>query len=430
MKTTNPYNRQPIMRSAGRGELASFSALCWLLFFISPLISLVVSLTRTKSEAAKNLIWAACGFYGLMFNILPNQGTDCVRYASELKQMHLTQMSLELLSSTFYREGGTRYDIYQPMVTLVISRFTDDYRILFAVFGLFLGFFYSRTIWYFVERLPQNTSYANLIFIISAAALINPGISINGARMYTALYVFTFASLKLFETRQYRFILLAALSIFIHFSFAYAFAILLLVPIAERLPGLTVGTFTLSFLLPSIENTMLTDLLSFMPGFQQRVSSYLSNPEERQQDLGWLLSLSQQGNIAFMLSSGFLLPAILKTSQRPALNRIAVLALLLYTGVNVCWNVASFSRFAGLSMMLICGLWSLTPATRSILRLSFQFFGLALAALIIPSIAIAIRLFLGFVSIGILIGNPLTYTLFRDQTQSAYDFLLSNLRPW
>jgi hypothetical protein len=406
------------------------TALAWLLFFFNPFLSLCVSLTNYKSSAAKNIVWAGCVFYGLMFNIIPGQGTDAVRYAEELRQMHLTQISLDLLTSTFYKEGQTRFDIYQPTITLFVSRFTSDYHILFAVFGVAIGYFYSRTIWYFVERLPPNSTAINLLFIFAMAFILNPGSAINGVRMYTAFYVFAYASLMFLERPKPGFLLLAASSILIHFSFVYPFLLLLSVPIAERVPGIALGALTASFFLPSFENGAVADLLGFLPGFQQRVSSYLVDPDSKRTELGWLLSLTKQGNTLFILASAYILPAALRQMGNNVLARIATLAILTYTGVNLFWNVFSFGRFAMLSLLFFCGLWSAIPPGATVIRLPFQLIGSLALIFVLPFVLIGVRLFLGFVSIGILLGSPLTTGWFYDSDQSAYDFLLAQFRPW
>jgi hypothetical protein len=413
-----------------KNQTTSLSALSWLLFGLSPVIALWVSLTDRRSKVARDITWAGCVFYGLMFNILPGQGSDCVRYAVELKQMHLTQTSWQLLSSTFYQEGQTRFDVYQPTLTLIVSRFTGDYHFLFALFGLVIGFFYSRTVWFFVDRLPQHPRLVNCLFIIAVAFILNPGSAMNGVRMYTAFYVFLFGALKFLEKPQAAYLIIAGSSVFIHFSFAYPFAILLAVPVAERFPSLALGTLTASFLVPSVENTTVSDLLGFLPGFQQRVSSYLADPETRKDEAGWLLNLTRYGNIAFVLASAYLLPVILGKTENRLLTRISLLAVLLYTGVNLCWNIYSFGRFAGLSLVLFSGLWAIIPPNVSMLRLPYQLFGLLIFCFILPGVAIGLRLFLGFVSIGILLGNPFTFTWFYKADRSAYDFLLAKFRPW
>jgi hypothetical protein len=313
---------------------------------------------------------------------------------------------------------------------LIVSRFTDNYRFLFAIFGVTIGFFYSRTLWFFIDRFPGNVKVINFVFIIFAAFILNPGSAINGVRMYTAFYIFTYAALLFLEKPRIKYLVLAGCSVLVHFSFVYPFLLLLAVPLAERLPGLTLSVFTLSFLVPSLENTLIADLLGFLPGFQQRVSSYLVDPDTRKEEAGWLLNFTKQGNVAFILASAYLLPPLLRKQPNPALARIAILAILIYTGVNLFWNVYSFGRFAAISFLLTCGLWSVIPPNSSILRFPFQLLGFTVALAIAPLVAIGIRMFLGFVSMGLFLGSPLTFSWFYEADQSAYDFLLANFRPW
>jgi hypothetical protein len=75
-------------------------------------------------------------------------------------------------------------------------------------------------------------------------------------------------------------------------------------------------------------------------------------------------------------------------------------------------------------------LWSVIPPNSSILRFPFQLLGFTVALAIAPLVAIGIRMFLGFVSMGLFLGSPLTFSWFYEADQSAYDFLLANFRPW
>ena len=57
-------------------------------------------------------------------------------------------LSAEEKNINVYEEGERdSIDFVEPLISTIVSSFTSNYKILFAIYGLIFGFFYSRNIW-------------------------------------------------------------------------------------------------------------------------------------------------------------------------------------------------------------------------------------------------------------------------------------------
>src|SRR5699024_6267446 len=133
-----------------------------ILFLIWPLLSLISAFRNHRSSWAKNLLWAFVAFYGLSFAIGGgNQGSDIVRYVAEVKRLHARQMTVEDMW-VYYQQRG-EIDILRTLIAVVVSRVTDSQTVLTLVYGIIFGFFFSRNIWYVMERLEGKIRPATIL---------------------------------------------------------------------------------------------------------------------------------------------------------------------------------------------------------------------------------------------------------------------------
>ncbi len=135
----------------------------FILFLIQPFFLLLLSFRNYRKDWAKNALWLFVIFYGLTFAISPHSSADSVRYAQRLADMHSAGWDLNLLLYQLYAVDGFR-DLYSPLATFLVSRFTDNYNILFGVFGVAF-FFYSRNIWMLIGRVEHKLALYGILFL-------------------------------------------------------------------------------------------------------------------------------------------------------------------------------------------------------------------------------------------------------------------------
>jgi hypothetical protein len=186
-------------------------------FFLLPFSSLVMSLLLYKKKWSRHLFVLFCFYFGYTF-IIPVTGGDSAFYNSVLLDYFNSQISFKSFVDGLFTIETQQTDLYQPFVTWIVSRFTDDYHVLFAVFGLVFGIFYSKILWFIFDRISYKISgFAIILFLM--LLLLNPIWNINGVRMWTALEVYVYGVLLFFFKNKKRGILYMLLSVVFHISF-------------------------------------------------------------------------------------------------------------------------------------------------------------------------------------------------------------------
>jgi len=161
-------------------------------------------------------------------------------------------MSWDTFISGFYNDDSDTVDIYQPLVTFLLSRVTADGSILFAVFGIVYGYFYSRNIWLVLD-LAKGKNTDRIFWVLAIAFICVLGFwNLNGVRMWTAAHIFFYGAFQYIVNNKRKAILIAVSSVLVHFSFVLPVGALLLFAFV-RIPWrilyfLFIGSFTLSSL--------------------------------------------------------------------------------------------------------------------------------------------------------------------------------------
>ena len=194
------------------------------LTLVFPFAGLIYTLSHWRERWAKNTFWLACIYLGAVLIYWPEgsvlgEGADGGRYALDLMNMYGSNISIKDILGRYQIDQKTM-DLYQPLVTYLISRFTDNGHVLFAVYALVFGFFYSRNIWYILEKLP-NKKLGNLFILVSLYFLICPITEINGVRMWTALHVFVYGMMPYLLERDRSKLWWVLLTPLFHFSYLY-----------------------------------------------------------------------------------------------------------------------------------------------------------------------------------------------------------------
>lgn len=245
----------------------------WAIFFIWPVLALVSSIKNYRSSWAKNGLWLFIIFYG--FTFFMQEGNDSSRYSQYFQELHNTETSLKSFVSTFYTGGQRSVDIYGPLVAFFVSRFTDDPRVLWAVIAMVFGFFYTRNIWFLIEKTESNKNLYLLLFIVLFAFII-PIWSINGVRFWTASQVFFYGATRFFLDRKLKGFFICALTILIHYSFVFAILMMLLYLLVGNRTKLFFAFFLVAVFISEINIPFITQtLVAYTPAvFHDRITGY------------------------------------------------------------------------------------------------------------------------------------------------------------
>ena len=348
--------------------------------------------------------------------------------------MHQSGFTFGDLLALFYGGASTNQDIYQPVITFLVSRITDSSSVLFATFGVLLGYVYSRSIWFLIDRYPGRFSVPAIILLFAFAMDLSIGVSLNGVRMWTALHVFIFGFLYYFGTGKRRYLLIALLTPLIHFSYLLPCAFLALFLFVRHYGTAIYAFFASSFFFANLEIGVVRSLLSYLPlTFEEHATtSYVDRADASAavatESAGkvWFLVLNQNLVALFV----FLAATFLFTRGVHKGNRIATMALLFgmlfYGFTNLISYIPSAARFYNVGEMLIIAAILLYLGDQSRLRKIDRQVSNALAPLLSINIALGIRFSLDYASIYLLAGNFFLIP-FVSPAQSLYELIESTL---
>lgn len=244
------------------------------LFLVWPLLAVASAFRNYKEPWAKNIFWAFCAFYGFVFAIgAESQSSDIVRYVTEFQVLHGKQLTLAGIVEYFKSSG--EIDVLRTTIAVIMSRFTDSQPILTMVYGVIFGFFFSRNLWFIMERLKGKLVPVTLL-LLTCFFLVNPIWEINGFRMWTAAHIFIYGLLPYLFDGKKSGLWISAMSILVHFSFIIPVGLLLAYGLAGNRLTLYFCFFLLTFFISEIDIEAFNNLVeSYAPEvLQERTASY------------------------------------------------------------------------------------------------------------------------------------------------------------
>ncbi len=137
-------------------------------------------------------MWCFNIFLGLTFFF--REDSDAQRYIAGLKEISSFE-TIDIFINYLQTDGKFRIDFLQPTISFFVSRFTVDGRVLYALFGLLFGFFYSRNIDLLLQKLNGSLKLELKLFLIFFACYL-PFHQINGFRFNISIQIFIFGVLN------------------------------------------------------------------------------------------------------------------------------------------------------------------------------------------------------------------------------------------
>jgi hypothetical protein len=394
----------------------------FLLWVINPFFSTLLLFKKMKAVKSITPILLFSFFFGISFVIAPGSNSDSHRYSNELYFLNKNPVDFTKYISSVYSEDGSKIDVYQPLLTWFVSKFTDDYKWLFAVFAMVFGFFWFQSIAIIRDKLPDKLGGIILIVFI-LFVFINPIWNINGVRMWTAVNVF-FYGLLLLQIKHNKWgLVFIFLSSFIHFSLIIAVVLFLayaVIPLKKSY--IFFSLYLLTFFIGELNLDALKDYFELLPGFAQSRKGYLNESLLEGEKLEIL-----QSSLHIRMYHDFLKYLILvitfwifyKVTRRVQSLDLKLLnwynqALFFGAFSNLAACVASGARFEIITnlLMLSSFLWLLSHKKESYMP-TWMNTPLFIMSLFI--VVVQIRMGLDYIGLFYFIGNPLVNMIFIDK---------------
>lgn len=392
----------------------------WILFFVWPLGALMNAISNGRQPWAKNILWAFIIFFGFTF-VIPNDGVDANRYRDNLVNMHSQRdLSWSGFIGLLYVEGTNFLDVFQPLITFFISRFTDSQRVLFSVFGLVFGFFYSRNLAMIMEqfkdRIPKKIWPLLILFAMLVAFW-----QINGFRFWTATHMLLYGGLLVILYKKpigYLFIFLTPL---MHFAFIFPALIFAFYLVAGDRTLIYFALFILSLFFIQLQVDSFLGYLPQLPSvYQAKVSDYtgdqyLSRVSISGTGMNWYVTFRGLA-VRYMMYVFLVLVFVYRRKQirEYGLNSLFSFALLFISIANITKNIPSFGRYLLVSEMFIAVLMILFFYYNLGTRL-MRYLYPAMLMVIGLYVIVEIRFGMDFMSLATLMANPFIAGFFTNE---------------
>jgi len=353
-----------------------------------------------KQAWAKNGVWLFVIFYG--FTMAKPVGMDSSTYVFKLQQLYNAPLSWENFVLNFYSEEGKMVDIYQPLVTYVLSLFTQNGNVLFAIYGFVLGYFYSRNIWFLIERMKGLRMNGYLILFLVAFASIIGFWELNGVRMWTAAHIFFYGAFLYLVKGNKKGVIIAITSVLVHFSFILPIGVLILFRFV-RLPIRFLYFFYIfSFFIAELQLGAVQNLLlSYAPEFLvPRVNSYLGESYVEKYIVYYRKSMSWF--IVIVISAIYFTHS---TIMNKNVKRLFGFSLLFLAVGNVVLQIPSGGRF-----LLVAELFGMAFLFLYMLEnknIKIKYLVKMLSPLLVFYIIVSIRVSFQTITFGTILTNPI-----------------------
>lgn len=350
-------------------------------------------------------------FFGISF-VVSTTSADSQRYADQLILFHRENISLSTILSNFYGEEGGTLDIYQPVITWLVSVFTDNVKVLFAVFALVFGYFWFKSLILVRGHITAPLAGLTLVTFI-LFALTKPIWAINGVRMWTAVGIFFYGILLLNLQKNKKGWFFLILPLFVHFSLIVGLVLYVAFQlITLKNKTLFFGIFIVTFFFGELNLEIIRNYFELLPGFAQSKKGYLNeeyvenfvNSSDQFAAHVLLANLLSKYSIVIMSALIYFYSVNKKKIMTRELEVFYTMGLFFASFSNLAASVPSGGRFLALSNLILITAFLLFLNQR--IKMPTTIVKL-LQVSILFIIVFKIREGLDFIGIFLFIGNPI-----------------------
>ncbi len=387
-----------------------------LLFLIWPFLSLILAIKEYKSNWAKNVVWVFTAFFAYSKVAPFGIYTDAVGYRMKFVAMTRTGTFESVFTGLFTEKA----DAFEPLLSFIVSRFTEDYKIYFMIIGLFYGYFFSRNIWFFFERKISKFRYVDIIILLTLSLII-PMWNLGGFRFWLASHIFIYGVLNYIYKKDTKYILLILSAFLVHFSFAIPIGVFLIYRFFGNRTNFYFIFFIVSIFLTGLSGETLRTQSDILPDvYKNRVDGYTNEEyidkiKTSQSATNWYVSFSRY--VLKYVSYLFLIIIFLKGKYQLLTREQRSLfsfVLLFYGIANFLSPFSSASRFltpAGLFTFTFIFLYLQDMIISRIL----DKYILIVSPFLLVFIIVAFRKGFDWFGLSTIFGNPLIVFFLEEQ---------------
>lgn len=339
----------------------------YVFFLINPILGFLISLKEVKSKTSFNVFFLFTILFGICF-IVPSGRTadftgDGAVYRLRFDRMAVNSSSDfdKVLKDYLEFEEGEK-DFYVTALSFIVSRFTDNYHYMFAIFAFIFGFFMLKSLKILtdVETYSNNSFYCFLI--VTVFILSNSLFNINGVRFWTASWIAVYCIFQIFLFNRTKYFFLALLTPFVHVSFFVFVLILIIGYYTRKFSNFWFVLFLLSFLISSFAQDLLKLAGNILPSFISRTIQLYTDDSvvlQMKESKTWFVELFMFLERVVVNLSVFLFYRKKEEIKKyPIAHSLFLFILIWMTFVNFSISVPSLGgRFLRLSLPMLMYVW-------------------------------------------------------------------------
>lgn len=333
----------------------------YITFFISPIVSVFISLKNYNQTWSKNIVWLFSIFYSYHF-VIPNKSADINSYFEKFTSYVHQNYNINDFIFSLYGEGSNTLDVLEPLVSYFTSKFTSNEKVLLTIYGLIYGYFFSRNIAFFLERL--NSKMKLSLIPLMLLLLITIGIwNINGFRFWCASHIFIYGVVRSIIYKRNIGILIALLSCFVHLGMLIPTVVAVLFRFLKQLPvlPLLVAYLFTFFIMELNLDSVRTLITNYSPDFiLGKLESYTSEAyveavNQKQDSYGIYFQMSKYLRMIIVLFLVIYIYSNLQRIKHSTFYNLFVFILLLGAMTNILSQAPSGGRYLSITDFLLYG---------------------------------------------------------------------------
>lgn len=387
----------------------------WLFFIVQPFFTLIHCLVHYRNAASKNILWAFTVFFSMTIAVgIESQESDITSYMADMTTMSNYDWSWNELFS-YYKDSG-EIDVFRIFFSYLLSRFTDNGYILLIFFGIIYGYFFSRNMWFIIDKLKRNLNYKSII-LLTCLFLMIPIWNLGGFRFWVGAHAFIYGLLPYLFYKKKKSLIWCFITPFLfHYAYVIPLGILIIYMVfGNRLKAYFIF-FALSLIIGEINISQFNAVLeSYAPrAFVERSSSYrnedkvetLRTGENIENNTWYIRHLSKFIHWPLYV---FLCIVFRESNKKPAnekgIFQLLCFVFLFYGFANIFSTIPSGGRYlaiAGLIALSFLTLYFQNFKTSTIMNRAF----IVATPFLLIFIIVKIRTSWFLLSMMTLIGNP------------------------
>ncbi|WP_430934258.1 EpsG family protein [Saccharicrinis sp. 156] len=316
------------------------------LFFLWPFLGFMSAVANYNSKDAKRIVYLFVIYYGFSY-VIGNQFMDSSTYIDRfLYNGTLPFSELFKLVGGLYSSEDT-VDIVEPLISFIVSRFTNHHSFLFAAYAALFGYFYLKSINLLYEDYRLNSGWNAKIFLVFFVCILSVN-TINGVRMWTAAWVFFYGAYHVVLYKDKRYIILSLAACLVHWSYITANAVLIGYMLAGNKNIIYIPLALASFVVPNILTPYLGSV-SVSGSIQNRVNNYtnqeyIQGVSEHAQHEPWFITLGNEMIFYYLVVAITIIYLYNRKKSLPAEKNLFSFILLFISFVNFGGGIPSLGN--------------------------------------------------------------------------------------